>query len=260
MNGSPSAVPLEARVARLWHVFATIGRVPRREIREALEDWDTLAPVFLARLQAYGENPESRLEDADPLLVAIHLFAQVRDTRAYRPLIALVSRPREETEDLLGDAVTGTLSKIVASVFDGDPVPMQEAILDPAVDEFVANALFEALAFRTGEGRIPLGNTRLFIERCCAQLPRDEPTGMRWVGWQKAISYLGLTEYVPHVREAFRRGEIDPGYMESEDFKRDLAASLSARGRGDPFTADPGCWIRSSGDHVIDQRHSGVPR
>jgi hypothetical protein len=80
------------------------------------------------------------------------------------------------------------------------------------------------------------------------------------VGWQKAISYLGLTEYVPHVREAFRRGEIDPGYMESEDFKRDLAASLSARGRGDPFTADPGCWIRSSGDHVIDQRHSGVPR
>ena len=238
MDRSPSAVPLEGRVDRLWRGFATVGRVPRREIREVLHDWDTLAPVFLARLQAYVENPESRAEDADSLLVAIHLFAQMRDTRAYRPLIALVSRPREETEDLLGDAVTGTLSKVVASVFDGDPVPMQETILDPAVDEFVAHALFEALAFLTAEERIPLGITRLFIERCRAQQPRDEPAGMRWAGWQKMVSYLGLTEYVPHVREAFRRGEIDPGYMGVEDFKRDLAASLNARGRGEP-PSDP---------------------
>ena len=38
------------RVERLWRGFATVGRVPRGAIREALEDWDALAPAFLARL------------------------------------------------------------------------------------------------------------------------------------------------------------------------------------------------------------------
>ena len=161
MDNSARVDAWSPRLERLWRGFSTVGRVPRAAIREALENWDALAPAFLARLEAYVEEPEHD-DEAAGLLVAVHLFAQMRDTRAYRPLIALVSLPENEAEHALGDAVTETLHRVVASVFDGNPAPMREAILDYGVDEYVAHALFDAHTFLTGEGRIALGDTRLF--------------------------------------------------------------------------------------------------
>ena len=128
----------------------------------------------------------------------------------------------------------GTVSsRVDSSLFDGDPEPLERAILDPDVEEFVCNALFEGLAFLTADGRIPLERTREFIARCHRELPRDEDSGMRWAGWQKAISYLALTDHVPLVREAFQRNDIDPMHMDIHDFESDLAAALAARKHGE---------------------------
>jgi len=228
-----STEPSDARVDRLWHEFSTVGRVPRGAIREALDDWDALAPAFLARLEAYVADPLGREEDAEGLAVAIHLFAQMRDPRAYRPLIALVSLPVDAADAVLGDEITETLHRIAASVFDGDPRPMQEAILARGVDEYVAHALFDAHTFLTGEGRIALGEMRLFLERCLAAFRRSDDDEVRWVAWQRAISYLGLTEYVPQVREVFDRGWITEFYMGFSDFERDQARALKLQDEHD---------------------------
>ena len=241
MDGSEPIDAFGARVERLWRGFSRPGRVPRGAIREALEDWDALAPAFLARLEAYIADPADGEDDAGGLLVPIHLFGQMRDSRVYRPLIALVCMPDGDAEHVLGDAITETLHRVAASVFDGDPAPMQEAILDPAVDEYVAHSLFDAHTFLTGEGRIALGETRLFVERCHAKFLRSEEDEVRWVAWQRAVSYLALTEYVPQVREAFEQGWISELYMEYSDFEADLARALAAQdGRNRPPARDFG--------------------
>jgi len=241
MDPSPPIDPFGSRMERLWRGFARPGRVPRAAIREALADWDALAPAFLARLEAYIADPVENEGEAAGLLVAIHLFGQMRDTRAYRPLIALVSMPDDEAEHVLGDAVTETLHRVAASVFDGDPAPMQAAILEPQVGEYAAHALLDAHTFLTAEGRIPLGETRLFLERCHAHFDRSDDDEVRWVAWQRAVSYLGLTEYLPLVREAFQKGWISEMYMEYADFEADLTRALAAReGGGSPPDRDLG--------------------
>jgi len=226
---SSPAFPAE----RLWQAFSAVGTFPRREVAEARESWSTISAIFLERFQSYVRDPQGHKKDADSLLIALHLFAEMRDTRIYRPLLAWACASPAALDSALGDAITETLNQVICSVFDGDPVPLQEAILDRRVDEYVAHALFEALAFLTSDSRIALGQARLFIERRYRQLPRDEDCGMRWVGWQKVVSYLGLTEYLPQVHTAFEEGWIKPGYLESEDFESDLAESLAARGRGE---------------------------
>ena len=239
MNDSGGIYSPHSQADPLWRAFSVPGRVPKKAIGRAIEQWDEVAPVFLARLEAYVRDPEGwPEEDTDALLIPLHLFAQMRDTRAYRPLIRLVSLPPELHESVMGDAITETLSKVAASVFDGDPSPMEEAILDPAVDQLVACGLFEALAFLAADGHISRGRIVLLIERCYREMARDEDAKMRWVGWQRVISYLGLTEYVSLVQEAFREEWISPFYTDFQLFAADLQNALEAQERGE-LPGDP---------------------
>jgi len=235
MEQSSAAIPSSTRLDRLWRAFATPGRAPHREIREAVDNWEALAPAFLDRLQAYVKDPRGRANDIDSLAVVIHLCGQMREQRAYRPLVALVSLPGGVAEEMLGDGITETLNMIVASVYDGDPRPMQEAVLDPRVDEYAANALIEAHTFLTGEGRISMSETRQFLERCHAGFRRSEQDCVRWHAWQQAVSYLALTEYVPQVREIFEQGWIPDVHSNYAHFEANLAKSLEARARDEPL-------------------------
>jgi L-asparaginase II len=50
---------------------------------------------------------------------------------------------------ILGDAITATTHRVMAAVFDGDPQPLYEIILDRNAEEFVRSRMCEALAMPT---------------------------------------------------------------------------------------------------------------
>lgn len=222
------------RAARLVDELGREGLLPVAAIREAITHWDEVAPRLLEVLEDYVREPQRIEEMPCPILLIAHLFAQQRDARACRPLLALVCLPRDAAEMALGDAVTETLGRVMASVFDGDPEPLERAILDAQVDEYVRAQLFGTLAFLTGEDRIPRPRTRFFLERCYRQLVEsgDEGNDMPWVGWLRAVSYLGLAEYADLARAAFRDGRIDDFLTNEREFEAALGDATEAWRRG----------------------------
>lgn len=204
------------------------GALPREALRAAAAQWESVLPLFFDRIERFIHDPVAREDDAPLLFFAVHLCGQMREPRAFGPLLRLLSIAPEHVCLVLGDATTTTLHQIVASVFDGDSRPLHDLILNERIEPFVREAAFKGLAFLTGEGRIAREETVAFLYRCDDEMqPRGED--IPWIGWQAVVAYLGLGELRERVRAAFGDGRIELGYMEFEDFEDDLAWGCAGR-------------------------------
>jgi hypothetical protein len=181
---------------------------------------DVLAVVERACRQDLDPD-ESRL-----FFRGIHILGGRRLTPLYRPLVSLLHAPPRRVDRLLGDAVTCALSKILAGVYDGDPMPLQSLVLDPGADSFVRLAALHALAFLTFEQRVERARSESFLLRLDEEslLPREDD--VLWHGWMTAVAVLGMQSLTPRVRAAFADGRITPGWCSEDDFDRLLTAAL----------------------------------
>jgi hypothetical protein len=167
-----------------------------------------------------------------------HLLGQWREKAAYRPFARLLRRPPDEVDAMFGDALAETTYRVMAAVFDGDPEPLYDVILDPQANEYVRSGLCETIAMVAARGEIPREDASRFLRACYSTL---DPQGEGWVwhGWQSAIAFLGLAELRPLVEGAFARGFISPGWLRFEHFEEDLQrriadpAGLPDRAHGD---------------------------
>lgn len=214
---SASAVPIEELVAEIGiegiHSSDAIAACQMR--------FDECAPIFrdvLARAVA-GEIDDPG--QADILLAGLHVLAAGRDTLACPPLLRLLRLPGEELEWLLGDAVTESFKRIVASVFDGNADALFEMIADGGIAPMVRWALFDAAAFLAWDGRIERDGMIRFLERFDDErLGGDSPEA--WLGWTDAAALLGLRSMTQRVEDAMRDGRIEPMLMNSKDWIRML--------------------------------------
>jgi Protein of unknown function (DUF1186)/SEC-C motif len=181
-------------------------------------------PVFLQAIEMPTPDKVTR----DALFFVFHLLGQWREKSAYRPLAAFLHSPTNEIGQVLGDAVTETSHRVMAAVFDGDPQPLYDVILDSEADEFARKRMIDALTMVTLRGELPREETARFLRSCYSELqPQDEC--FVWDGWQGAISTLGLTELKPLVEQAFERGFISPMWLAFKDFEEDLQQALDGR-------------------------------
>ncbi|MFQ5774171.1 MAG: DUF1186 domain-containing protein [Kiloniellaceae bacterium] len=224
--------------------------LPRRALKTAADNWEILLPEFLEMLEAYVRDPEANGEAERALFLVVHLFGQMRERRAYRPLTRLLRMDPPYVEAVLGDAATETLHQVLISVFDGDPQPLRAVIEDADADEFVRSRAFDALAFLAKEGRIDLEDVKSFLLRCYSDL-QPQRECMVWVGWQSAIAYLGLAEFRSLVRKAFASGKISRFHMDYDDFAKDLRRAVVGSGSGYDVHAD----LRPFGDVVEEIGH-----
>jgi len=205
--------------------FSEYDGFPRRALERAVANRDAVTPAFLETIQTYLENPKLNEEEEPALFFIVHLLAQFREELAYPLLMRLFSLDSNRLHRILGDGTTETLPRIAISVFDGDPRPMQAVIENKEADEYARAGLFEALAFLVKEGRSDLVEFKRYLLRAYADL---QPQGEShvWVGWQSAISMLGLTEFSDLVHKAFASGKIHPSNMRFDHFKKDLQAAV----------------------------------
>jgi len=183
-----------------------------------------MVPLFLTAIdQAEAASPSTQVA----LFFVFHLLGQWREKSAYRPLAAFLRRPWKELDPILGGATTETTHRVMASVFDGDPTPLYEVILDPGADEFIRARMFDALVIVTLRGGLPREETARFLRACYTDLqPQDEC--FAWEGWQGAVAMLQLRELKPQVEQAFERGFISPSWLAFKHFERDLQSAIDA--------------------------------
>ena len=184
---------------QILNELATAESMPIEAIAAARADRAAVAPAFVRAVERVVAGSDAPEDDA-ALFVVFHLLGEWREKSAYRPLAELLRLPTYEIEDVLGDAVPETCHRVMAAVFDGDPEPLYEIILDPEADEIVRSRMCEALAMVTLRGELPREQTAQFLRSCFSELdPQDQ--SFMWEGWQNAIAMLGLVELAARCRQ-----------------------------------------------------------
>lgn len=206
-----------------YHVLdlVLLHETSERAIRTCMERYDEAGPHLRLALERYVNEENETDEITLGLFRAVHIMGAMRDTKAFAPLLRLLSRPSEDLASLLGDALTETVPKIVAGVFDGNADALFDAIADQDRDELVRDSLFRAATFLTWEGRIDRVVMIDFLRRFgSGDLSVDGE--FVWHAWVDAISVLGLRHLRPLVIEALEKGRIDEFIFEREPFEEIL--------------------------------------
>ncbi len=214
-------------------------RLPVAAMRAAAENREALLPECLRLVEAAAAGRLVSERERAALLLMFHLLGEWREQSAYRPLARMLSTPN--ADDILDDAITVTAHRVMAGVFDGDPRPLYDVILDERADQFVRAALFETVIAVTLDGRLPRSEATRFLVSCFSEM-QPRLGCFAWSGWQLAIAMLGLAELKPLVRQAFERGSIEAMWMSYEDFEEDLDYALAhpdAPNRSEPDRFQP---------------------
>ncbi|HEY7644604.1 MAG TPA: DUF1186 domain-containing protein, partial [Hyphomicrobiales bacterium] len=201
--------------------------LPRQALAIASERREELAPLLIAEIQDFLlADPDERVP-SNALFFIFHLLGSWGETAAYRPLAALLRLSNGDLEWLMGDATTETSHRVMAAVFDGDPQPLYDIILDKAADEFVRGNMFETLAILVHQQKLHRDVVADFLRRSFDDL-QDEGGNFVWHGWQSAIAMLGLDELTPLVKIAFERELVARYICEFRHFEKDLAFAKAA--------------------------------
>jgi hypothetical protein len=203
--------------------------LPKAALLVASARRDEMVPVFLREIDSYLSHDEAERAKPTPLFFIFHLLGEWRARTSYRPLARLLRCPGHEVHELLGDAITINAHRVMAAVFDGDPRPLQEIILDPEAEEFVRSRMCEALAMLVLQGELDRAVASRFLRDAYMEL-RPQAECYVWEGWQSAIAMLGLSELETLVKRAFDRGFVAQEWLCFEDFREDLDRAIERPG------------------------------
>jgi hypothetical protein len=210
------------------------GTFPESALQAAIEQREAIIPELLRCLEAVAADPVAFTDPEYMLhLYALHLLAQFREARAYRLITKIFSAPGDIPYKLAGDTVTEGLKRILASVYDGDPAPLQSLIENPTVDEFVRDAGINAYVVLHDTGLVPretvIGYFKSLFEGGLEKTP-----SLAWCGLVCAVADIAAPELIEQVRWAYAEGLADPGFSDLGSLEEDIFGR-SGRSR-EPYT------------------------
>jgi len=202
------------------------GRFPMDAMRAAVEQREVITPELLRVLESVAEDAVSYAERKDYMLhlFALYLLAQFREKRAYAPIIKMFSAPGETPFDLFGDTVTEGLSRILASVYDGNPAPLRGLVGSDEVNEYVRSAALDAFLVLEHTGQMPRAEVVEYFRRLFhGKLQRTQ--SYAWDGFVCAVADLPAPELLEDVRQAYADGLVDDTVADLEGIERDMMAA-----------------------------------
>lgn len=206
---SPSIVPPVTPNEILEALCDATTPYPRQAMEAAIAQREVMTPLLLAAIEPAAADPVAagEIEERSPLL-PLFLLAQFRETRAFRPLIRMVSGPGDSAFELLGDYVGEDLGRLLASVYDGDPAPLAGMIQDPQVDSFVRTAGIDALRALHFNGLLPRETLcELLRQAFLARVEDDQ--GFHWDSWFNAVIQTPLPELEAQARVLCEEDRLD---------------------------------------------------
>jgi hypothetical protein len=235
---------------KILHELTYAEGLPREALKAASAQRGEMVLLFLDEIEAYlALEPAARAKPT-PLFFIFHLLGEWREKAAYRPLARLLRLPRREVDAIFGDGITTTSHRVMAAVFDGDPQPLYEIILDPKAEEFIRAGMCEALAVVTVRGELDRAVAGRFLRDAFMEM-QPQAECYVWVGWQSAIAMLGMSDLKILVKKGFDRGFIEPTFLGSNISRRisDRGSSVLVNSCPDGTAlASNTAWTRSGGD------------
>jgi hypothetical protein len=206
------------------------GKFPMKAMRAAIEQREAITPELLRVLESVAAAPSEWAARKDNMLplFAIFLLAQLREKRAYAPIVKMFSAPGETPFDLFGDTVSEGLSQILASVYDGNPAPLHGLVESEQVNEFVRSAALDTFLVLEHTGQMPRAEVvEYFRSLFHGKLQRTH--SYAWDGFVCAVADLPAPELLEEVRQAYTEGLVDETVADLEGIERDIVAPKPRR-------------------------------
>jgi Protein of unknown function (DUF1186) len=213
----------------ILHELTHAEGLPRLALKAASAQRDEMLPLFVQEIEHFLALDHGARAKPTPLFFVFHLLGEWREKAAYRPLARLLRLPRRDVDAIFGDGITTTSHRVMAAVFDGDPKPLYDIILDPNAEEFIRAGMCEALAMVAVRGELDRAVAGRFLRDAFMEL-RPQAECYVWVGWQSAIAMLGMGDLKILVKKAFDRGFIDGHTLGFEHFEEDLRRGIEHPG------------------------------
>jgi len=215
------------------HALSAYDRLPKTALKAAGEKRAEIAPILIEEIDAYADPKRRDPDKGDLIFMGVHLLAFWREEAAYRPLARLLRMPSAEIDALLDDAITVTLHRVMAGIFDGDLAPLADITRDADVNMFVRSAMLEVLPLLVRDGRLSIEKAGAFLREVHAILPREpdahgEPSAV-WIGWAEAVRMLGLESLRPLLPELEEFNILGNFYQPREEFEAEIAENAKAQ-------------------------------
>ena len=159
----------------ILHELTFAEDLPQEALKAASAQRVEMVPLFVKEIETYlALGPAARPKQT-PLFFIFHLLGEWREKAAYRPLARLLGIPGGEVDAIFGDGITTTSHRVMAAVFDGDPQPLYDIILDPNAEEFIRAGMCEALAMVTVRGELDRAVAGRFVRDAFTVTLRNLP-------------------------------------------------------------------------------------
>lgn len=160
------------------------------------------------------QNPAARIE-YNHWLYSMYLLAEQRDKDALAPIIKLFSRKGNFLNPLTGDIVLQNLGQILASVANGDTLPITKLVENTKANEYCRAAAIEALVIMTEIGEYKREDLYQYFNELFKTLER-EPI-FPWSILSQSAIVLFKKSFLKEVKQAFHNQLIDEIFLDLEE-------------------------------------------
>jgi len=194
------------------------GKFPEAQLKEIISRREEFIPELLEILKNAKENYEEILEKPNYFahIYAIFLLAQFKEKQSFKPIIDLISLPKEIPDDIFGDFLTEDLHKILASVCGGDIEPIKTLVEDSDVNEYVRCAAIKSFIVLLGEGVISQGEVIEYYKRLFEGKLEREFSQV----WNELIydsCEVGPSELYEYIKKAYEDEIVDDECISLEE-------------------------------------------
>lgn len=229
------------------------GPFPADVVALAEAHREEVAPRLVAELDAMAANPAQADGDYMLHLYAMYLLAWWRDKRGLQPLIALARMPDHKLlEDLLGDHLTESLDRCLASMAQGDLPPLMSLADDEQANVWARRAALRAMMICVIEGDAQrdtvlaylrdLGERQAARSRASAATDSFDPDLL--TGVADVAADMGASDMLPVIREWYRDELIDTSFIGLATLERIITMPLEQglyglRDKGETYVNNP---------------------
>ena len=198
-------------------------KLPVDAIRETREHRDLMIPRLIKVLRdATSAAREEEMPEGNAHFFAIFLLTEFQAEEAFPVIIEAFSLPGELPFDLFGDAVTSTLSRILA-FFAGDRPALIDALIDDqGLNEYVRWEAAQTYVYLVRDGLLQRDEAvERLRQRLRKAIDRNDREGA-------GVLISELTSYAPEevvedIKEAYRRDLVDSFLVSLGDVEKSIA-------------------------------------
>ena len=232
-------------IDNLLDAFDSPINFPFAAVALAKANWDVVGSEFICIIEDGAENPADSVADGSMWFdFASRLASDMRDTRAFVPMLATLYLPEDSVEALLGDSITGTISRILACTFDAAS-PTSEASLRQAGENrslyiWCRLSAIDAVCIRAHEGDANIADVKIWLHALCmaefaALDAYDEDDEILFVLMVANLVEFAAIEYLPDIERWWATLEIGHPHERIENIRHDIAKPYDPRSNGNRF-------------------------